>query len=301
MHVMLAAAAFIIIPMMWAVNQVFLKRWFTYTHWISVVSHIWLLYFYVSLALRENILLVNGSRIRGWWITHHYISALTSIVMLTWPLTPIHESFIPMFTWYFAYQALVMIAQAWYQSGRHYHLVATGKATTMDVTNPEGLREFHISSVLVILVVMLCIAYAIQVYMSIELLRTANEQLVLWQNPMYYREEIQVVAVGVAFMCLAIGNSVSLYRTMAEKCSPRSRLTSSSSTSSGGDPSTPAPAIAARIVHSTSNAALAAAGAAADASDAAESSDGVPRKRSTAAASSSSSSSADRGSASSTA
>ena len=31
---------------------------FKYSEWISVLSHIWLLYYYVSLALRENILKV---------------------------------------------------------------------------------------------------------------------------------------------------------------------------------------------------------------------------------------------------
>ena len=31
---------------------------FKYTEWIGVLSHVWLLYFYVSLALRENILQV---------------------------------------------------------------------------------------------------------------------------------------------------------------------------------------------------------------------------------------------------
>jgi len=33
----------------------------------------WLLYYYVTLALRENILKSNGSNIKGWWIHHHLI------------------------------------------------------------------------------------------------------------------------------------------------------------------------------------------------------------------------------------
>lgn len=37
-----------------------------YTHWIYDLTHVWLLYYYVSLALRENILAVNGSDIRPW-------------------------------------------------------------------------------------------------------------------------------------------------------------------------------------------------------------------------------------------
>jgi hypothetical protein len=33
-----------------------------------------LLYYYLSIALRENILKANGSEIHGWWFMHHYIS-----------------------------------------------------------------------------------------------------------------------------------------------------------------------------------------------------------------------------------
>jgi hypothetical protein len=29
---------------------------------------VWVAYFYVSMALREGVLLVNGSHIRAWWI-----------------------------------------------------------------------------------------------------------------------------------------------------------------------------------------------------------------------------------------
>lgn len=41
----------------------------------------WLLYYYVTLALRENILNVNGSFIKPWWILHHYVSIGTSSLL----------------------------------------------------------------------------------------------------------------------------------------------------------------------------------------------------------------------------
>jgi hypothetical protein len=47
----------------------------------------WLAYFYVSMALRECVLLVNGSHIRPWWIQHHYWSAGCSLLMLALPVT----------------------------------------------------------------------------------------------------------------------------------------------------------------------------------------------------------------------
>jgi hypothetical protein len=44
----------------------------------------------MSLALRENILQVNGSRIQNWWIYHHYVT--TVAVITSWTLEHEHES-----------------------------------------------------------------------------------------------------------------------------------------------------------------------------------------------------------------
>eukprot|EP00878_Enallax_costatus_P017764 GHUV01018665.1.p1 GENE.GHUV01018665.1~~GHUV01018665.1.p1 ORF type:complete len:330 (+),score=73.91 GHUV01018665.1:241-1230(+) len=52
----------------------------------------WLCYFYVAMALRECVLLVNGSHIRSWWISHHMWSALGSLLMLALPISSPSES-----------------------------------------------------------------------------------------------------------------------------------------------------------------------------------------------------------------
>jgi hypothetical protein len=46
----------------------------------------WLLFLYTSLALRENILRVNGSDIRRWWIYHHYCAMVMALMSLTWEI-----------------------------------------------------------------------------------------------------------------------------------------------------------------------------------------------------------------------
>lgn len=46
----------------------------------------WLCYFYVAMALRECVLLLNGSHIKPWWISHHMWSALGSLLMLALPI-----------------------------------------------------------------------------------------------------------------------------------------------------------------------------------------------------------------------
>ncbi|KAI7740883.1 hypothetical protein M8C21_021983, partial [Ambrosia artemisiifolia] len=46
----------------------------------------WLLFLYTALALRENILRVNGSDIRPWWIYHHYCAMGMALISLTWEI-----------------------------------------------------------------------------------------------------------------------------------------------------------------------------------------------------------------------
>lgn len=41
--------------------------------------------YYCTLTIRESILKVNGSRIKGWWRLHHFISTVCAAVLLIWP------------------------------------------------------------------------------------------------------------------------------------------------------------------------------------------------------------------------
>lgn len=212
MHV---SAGFIVFPLLWLVNIHVLRHAWRYTDWIYTLTHIWLLYYYISLSLRENILKVvrgsagaseplrwgcamcaiappqNGSNIRPWWIYHHYVSSVMSVIVLTWPagskcvvvkpvaplvapaprrgrVPPPHrrswESFLPQFTWYFLYQGLVQFFQARYQKARHYARRALGKADHMDIANSETINEFHAG--LWIIVALVVIAQGWQVRLS---------------------------------------------------------------------------------------------------------------------------------------
>ncbi len=49
---------FIIFPLIWTLDHFYLRTIWRYTHWIHILTHVWLLYYYVSLALRTNILKV---------------------------------------------------------------------------------------------------------------------------------------------------------------------------------------------------------------------------------------------------
>ena len=49
---------FIIFPLVWIVDYLYLRSVWKHTHWVNILTHVWLLYYYVSLALRTNILKV---------------------------------------------------------------------------------------------------------------------------------------------------------------------------------------------------------------------------------------------------
>ena len=100
------------------------------------VAQSWCLLYYISLSCREQVLRANGSRIKQWWIVHHYISALGSIVVLFWPMaSATYQQTQRILGIYSVVQVIVQEIQTQYQLGRLYKMVAMGKANPMDVTN----------------------------------------------------------------------------------------------------------------------------------------------------------------------
>ena len=100
----------------------------------------WLAYFYVALALREQILVANGSSIRRWWISHHAWSAGTAALVLSLPIdSPAVRVFLTRLLRWSAAQGVVMILQNRYQRRRMYTRIALGRNAAMDVVS--GVRR----------------------------------------------------------------------------------------------------------------------------------------------------------------
>jgi TMPIT-like protein len=59
--------------------------YFEENRWLHMLLQLALTTYYVALAIRENILLVNGSNIKAWWIVHHYLTMISGVLLLTWP------------------------------------------------------------------------------------------------------------------------------------------------------------------------------------------------------------------------
>uniref|UniRef100_A0A8C6U5R2 Zgc:103681 n=1 Tax=Neogobius melanostomus TaxID=47308 RepID=A0A8C6U5R2_9GOBI len=114
---------------------------FVSNRFVDAILNFLLVWYYCTLTIRESVLITNGSRIKGWWVFHHYISAFLSGVMLTWPDGNLYKTFRNQFLAYSLYQSFVQCLQCYYQSGCLYRLRALGERHNMDLT-VEGFQSW---------------------------------------------------------------------------------------------------------------------------------------------------------------
>ncbi|XP_077064942.1 transmembrane protein 120A-like [Siphateles boraxobius] len=119
----------------------FICRFFISYRVFDALLNFLLVWYYCTLTIRESVLISNGSRIKGWWVFHHYISTFLSGVMLTWPDGETYQSFRNQFLAYCLYQSFVQCLQYYYQSGCLYRLKALGERHNLDLT-VEGFQSW---------------------------------------------------------------------------------------------------------------------------------------------------------------
>ncbi|KAJ0682264.1 hypothetical protein HanRHA438_Chr16g0769161 [Helianthus annuus] len=170
----------------------------------------WLLFLYTALALRENILRVNGSDIRPWWIYHHYCAMGMALISLTWeiekqPDCALKQKGIQLFLRWAIMQGVAMLLQNRYQRQRLYTRIALGKARRMDVVWGETAG---VKGQLWLLLPILFVLQAFEAYVGVLLLQTAVVGVV---------SEWQVVACGLLLIVMAVGNFANTVQTLVLK------------------------------------------------------------------------------------
>ncbi|RWR80885.1 transmembrane protein 120 [Cinnamomum micranthum f. kanehirae] len=153
----------------------------------------WLLFLYTSLALRENILRVNGSDIRPWWIYHHYCAMLMALTSLTWeikgePDCAHKQKGVQLFLAWAMMQGVAMLLQNRYQRQRLYTRIALGKG--------------------------------FEAYIGLLLLKTAVAGVV---------SEWQVIVCGMLLVVMAAGNFINTVRTLMVKLRFKAKMKRSKS------------------------------------------------------------------------
>lgn len=182
----------------------------------------WLLFLYTTLALRENILRVNGSDIRPWWVCHHYCAMLMALVSLTWeikgqPDCARKQRGVELFLCWAVMQGFAMMLQNRYQRQRLYTRIALGKAKRMDVVWGETAG---VEGQLLLLCPVLFLLQVFEGYVGFLLLRTAHTGII---------PEWQVVVCGILLIAMAIGNFANTVDTLMVKSRFKAKMKKSKS------------------------------------------------------------------------
>ncbi|KAJ7309013.1 hypothetical protein JRQ81_008298 [Phrynocephalus forsythii] len=172
----------------------------------DAVFNFLLVWYYCTLTIRESILINNGSKIKGWWVFHHYISTFLSGVMLTWPDGLMYQMFRNQFLTFSMYQSFVQFLQYYYQSGCLYRLRALGERHNMDLT-VEGFQSWMWRG-LTFLLPFLFFGQFWQLYNAVTLFQLA-------QHPQC--KEWQVMMCGLPFFVLFAGNFFTTLRVVHQK------------------------------------------------------------------------------------
>lgn len=181
----------------------------------------WLLFLYTSLALRENILRVNGSDIRSWWICHHYCAMVMALVSLTWEIKGKHDydmqSAVQLFLLWAVMQGVAMLLQNRYQRQRLYTRIALGKAKRMDVVWGE---TSGVEGQLLLLCPVLFVLQGFEAYIGLLLLNSARVGGV---------SEWQIVVCGILLVAMAVGNFANTVQTLLTKSRFKAKMRKSKS------------------------------------------------------------------------
>eukprot|EP00075_Anas_platyrhynchos_P039017 XP_027328270.1 transmembrane protein 120A [Anas platyrhynchos] len=172
----------------------------------DAVFNFLLVWYYCTLTIRESILINNGSKIKGWWVFHHYVSTFLSGVMLTWPDGLMYQMFRNQFLSFSMYQSFVQFLQYYYQSGCLYRLRALGERHNMDLT-VEGFQSWMWRG-LTFLLPFLFFGQFWQLYNAVTLFR-------MLQHPEC--KEWQVLMCGLPFFILFLGNFFTTLRVVHQK------------------------------------------------------------------------------------
>lgn len=170
-----------------------------------------LVWYYCTLTIRESILKVNGSRIKGWWRMHHFISTVCSAVLLIWPNSVTWHLFRPQFMVFNVYISVVQALQFWYQQGVLYRLKALGERHNMDITI-EGFHSWMWRG-LSFLLPFLYAGYVFQLFNAYKLYQLSFHKDTVWQVPV----------LSALFFVLFLGNIITTSFVIPEKLRERRR------------------------------------------------------------------------------
>jgi len=182
-----------------------LINWYLNVRAIDLVLFFLVVWYYCTLTIRESILRVNGSRIKGWWRLHHFISTVVGGLLLIWPMGPTWLEFRDCYMFFTIYVTFIRYLQFQYQRGTLYRLRTLGERNDMDITI-EGFHSWMWKG-LGFLLPFLYIGYMLDLYNAYVLYHLSYHPTAPWPVP----------ALAVVFLVLGLGNSITTSGTIFSK------------------------------------------------------------------------------------
>jgi len=172
---------------------------------LDLVFMFLIVWYYCTLTIRESILIVNGSRIKGWWRIHHFVSTVVGGVLLVWPDGTAYREFRNQHMLFFIYIASLQYLQYLYQKGILYRLRSLGERREMDITI-DGFHSWMWKG-LGFLLPFLYVGYFLQLYNAYTLYQLTQNHDVGWQVP----------SLALLFLVLGVGNITTTSMTIPMK------------------------------------------------------------------------------------
>ncbi|KFV61778.1 Transmembrane protein 120A, partial [Dryobates pubescens] len=169
----------------------------------DAVFNFLLVWYYCTLTIRESILINNGSKIKGWWVFHHYVSTFLSGVLLTWPDGLMYQMFRNQFLSFSMYQRQ---SPAQIQAGGWPQAALLGGSRRPSCL-AEGFQSWMWRG-LTFLLPFLFFGHFWQLYNALTLFN-------MLQHPEC--KEWQVLMCGLSFLILFLGNFFTTLRVVHQK------------------------------------------------------------------------------------
>ncbi|XP_068222754.1 transmembrane protein 120 homolog [Palaemon carinicauda] len=179
---------------------------------VDLVHMFLLVWYYCTLTIRESILKVNGSRIKGWWRAHHFISTILSGILLIWPNGETYYAFRKQFMLFNMYISFVQYLLFMYQRGCLYRLKALGERDNMDIT-VEGFNYWMWRG-LGFIIPFLLIGYMWELYNAYTLYLLSFTDDAEWH----------VFTLAIFFFILFLGNTLTTLSLIPQKIKERMKF-----------------------------------------------------------------------------
>uniref|UniRef100_A0A183ECW6 Transmembrane protein 120B n=1 Tax=Gongylonema pulchrum TaxID=637853 RepID=A0A183ECW6_9BILA len=174
---------------------------------LDLIINFILVWYYCTLTIREAILSINGSRIKGWWMMHHYVSSVLAGITVTWGGGECYQNIRKQFVIFYFYLSVVQLLQCRYQTGCLRRLRALGQRHSMDIS-VEGFSSWMFRG-LTFLIPFLVLTYIFQFF-------NAYKLYYLSQLPVC-SGQWQVPALAFGFLLVACCNVFTLLAVLINK------------------------------------------------------------------------------------